>query len=147
LCKNFPVFPFLVILWSAAGFAGGNASAVHVLELQILSETDYILVVSPIKQNEDVTRGCKRFEVHGTYARLDGAPWPLFWTEKAYGGKKETHIAALQYLKTFVGSKKTVYFGYMGQGFGRIDPKNSCLVESRGLDIIGDSVFSYFRVV
>lgn len=136
----------LLVLMSSTSFAGGDDTAVHVLKLTLLSETDYVLVVSPVQKHDPVTLGCNRFEVHGTFGRLDGISWleaPFYRS----GLRKGDHIAALNYLKKYVGSKKTVMFGYMGEGFHPVDPKNYCIVESRALQLQDGVVLSYFHII
>lgn len=140
-----------LFFFSTPAFAGGNATQVHVLKLSLQSDTDYVLVVSPVKKNDSVTRGCSRFEVHGTYSFLEGdisarltGLRPLFSERHP---TKTDHVAALNYLQKFVGSKKTVWFGFMGEGFHTIVDKNPCVVESRALGLSGGHVLSFFHVV
>jgi hypothetical protein len=120
---------------------------VHVQKLDMLSDTDYVLVVLPVPDNSPYKAlgSCKRFEVHGTLERLESTHWFLWWVTGGAPTKKQ-HLAALAYLKKFEGSAKTVNFGFMGEGFKIIDLKNPCVVKSRGLLLFEpNSVVSFFH--
>ncbi|TAL27884.1 MAG: hypothetical protein EPN97_16105 [Alphaproteobacteria bacterium] len=144
-----------LILFSAPAFAGGSGQDVHVQKLTLLSDTDYILVVRPEPGKngyEDPYMGdCKQFEVHGTLQRLRGKYWLewFIWWKARGTPTKEQHLAALAYLKKFEGSAKTILFGWIGSGFEVIDPRNPCIVESRGLRLLEDpdGVFSFFNAI
>jgi hypothetical protein len=141
----FYTFLLLSLPFSTA-FAGGDDTTVHVLKVVLLSDTDYLMVVSPVEKNDSVTLGCHRFEVHGTFGRLDGIPILQAFSYRS-GLKKASHIAALRYLKKYEGSNKTVRFGYMGEGYRPLSPKNKCIVDSRALQLEDGAVLSYFHVV
>jgi hypothetical protein len=148
---------FALFLVSSPALAGGSWEPVHVQKLTMLSDTDYILVVLPVPDNNPYWKdpwlgNCQRFEVHGTLQRLEGTHWFTWWVT---GGAptKEQHLAALARIKKFEGSKSVLNFGWMGTGFNIIDPKNPCIVESRGLDLVIDggedgktaAIVSYFH--
>ncbi len=132
---------FLVLFFSLPAFAGGSYEPVHVQKLTMLSDTDYVLVAlptpDPSKYKDPFLGNCMRFEVHGSFQRLEGTHWFIWW--KASGAPtKEQHLAALAELKKYEGSKSVINFGWMGTGFNIIDPKNPCIVESRALEFVKD---------
>jgi hypothetical protein len=148
----------LFIIGTNPAYAGGSGEPVHVISLKMLSDTDYVLVVAPKMPNNDrYLDKCERFEVRGTYGFLDGDLFAritgvLLGFNNFYKTvlTKETHLAALMQLKKFVGSDRTVVFGWMGQGFRPLDKKNQCVVESRGLELVDSddvAVISYFHAM
>lgn len=61
-----------VLLFDGFAAAGGDWSPVRVETLTLLSDTDYVLVVSPVEQAySSFPKACGHFEVHGTFSRLD----------------------------------------------------------------------------
>jgi hypothetical protein len=132
-----------LILFSSAAFAGGSSTKVYVQKLTMLTDTDYILVVMPVTVRDgDYWGGCKQFEVHGTLRRLKS-----MGRSSGTPTKKE-HLAALALLRKFEGSAKSMRFGYIGVGFKVINPKNPCIVNSRGLRRqVDGTVLSFFYAV
>ena len=124
-----------VLLFDGFATAGGDWSPVRVETLTLLSNTDYVLVVSPVEQAySSFPKACAHFEVHGKFSRLDH----LHWFEPASSGggpTKKQHLAAIGYLREFVGSATTINLGEMGYGF-LPDPKNPCVAESRALELL-----------
>lgn len=152
-----PLFLTLLV-HSQPAAAGGDWVSVRVQKLTMLSETDYILVVLPTSKNVGVYKDlyfsdCKQLEVHGTLQRLyekSTLERLIWWKENGTPTKKQ-HLAALDYLKKYEGTKKDINFGWMGMGFQITGP---CSVESRGLSLLtggGDGkelgVFSYFNSI
>lgn len=137
---------FWLALFAAPSWAGGSQEQVFIQSFQAISETDYIMVVAPKLPNGDpYMKACKRFEVHGTYARLKGAG--LFYKRQV---EKSSHRAAMAYLTDAFAHKKPVNFGWMGAGFEPIDAKNPCIVKSRALNIYNDAepaVYSFFNAI
>jgi hypothetical protein len=126
-----------------SAFAGGSWERVRVLRLSRNTEVNYTLVVEPLPNDDMYFKGCRRFEVHGTLSRLEGE-WPIGRSSRP---SKKEHIAALRHLQSFEQMGKSVNFGWVGRGFRIIDPKQACIVESRGLQIMHGAVVSYFHIV
>lgn len=148
----------LVLFFPLPAAAGGSWVPVHVQKLTMLSDTEYVLVALPAPDpsgyKDSYLGDCKRFEVHGTLQRLKGKDLLslLIWWKANGTPTKEQHLTALAYLKKFEGSKSDINFGWMGSGFNIIDSQNPCIVESRGLAMLGGGadgnevgVFSYFN--
>ncbi len=144
-----------LVLFATPALAGADWVPVHVQKLTMLSDTDYVLAVSPEPDKsgyEDPWLGsCKRFVVHGSYKPLKGTRWFIWWDNGGAPTKKQ-HLTALAYLKKFAGSKIAINFGGMISGFNIITPKNPCIVASRALELVTDdsaphetAVVSYFN--
>ena len=135
-----------VLFFDGFATAGGDWSPVRVETLTLLSETDYVLVVSPVEQAYPTfPKACAHFEVHGTFSRLDHLYW--FLPASSGGGPtKKQHLAAIRYLRQFVGSDRTINLGAMGSGF-LPDPKNPCVAESRALELLEPPKSSAVAVV
>jgi hypothetical protein len=123
--------------------AGGSWEPVRVRKLSRTSDTSYVLVVAPLPNDDPYFKGCRLFEVHGSLRRLDGE-WPIV---RSNAPSKKDHTAALTYLQSFERTGKAVNFGWVGSGFGIINPRLPCIVESRGLQIIDGAVVSYFHEI
>jgi hypothetical protein len=136
------------LLSSADAYAGGTWDPVLIERISVLSDTDYVLVVLPTPTGFPfpVFGSCRRFEVHGSFSPLDGVPWFLSWFYEG-GPSREDHLAALRYLRKLAGSGKEINFGAMGYGFNPVNPKNPCVVESRGLQWLHGAVVSYYHEI
>jgi len=146
---------FLTV-FSTLAFAGGSWISVYVQKITMLSDTDYILVVEPVSEQEasqdPFFGGCGYFEVQGTFSRRSGQPW--FWTlypsvRKQNEQNRIKHLAALKKLQQLEETRTPLNFGWMGTGFNIIDEKNPCVVESRTLGLVEDggiiAIMSYFK--
>jgi len=135
-----------VLLFDGFATAGGDWSPVRVETLTLLSDTDYVLVVSPVEvAYSSFPKACAHFEVHGTFSRLDH----LHWFEPASSGggpTKKEHLAAIRYLREFVGSATIINLGEMGYGLS-VDSKNPCVAESRALELLEPPYSSAVAVV
>jgi hypothetical protein len=138
-----PIALCATALFASAAFAGGDWNPVHIDKITLISETKYILIVSPLRP---INGGCRRVEVHGSFTRLDGVPWVLSWFYKG-GPSKASHVAALLYLQKSERAGNTVNFGEMGYGLNPVNPKNICIEESRGLELWNGVVLSYYHNV
>ena len=138
--------------FAAQAIAGGSSDSVRVLGLSIFGDTNYVLIVAPVRDAKserlpDPYFGeCERFEVHGTFSRLKGA-WP--WTTTLL--TRQTHIDALAYLSDAQRNGNVVELGWIGNGFVAVETSNPCVVRSRGLRLFEDhgktAVMSFHDVV
>jgi len=132
--------------------AGGSDVQVKVVSFVTRSDTDYMLVVTPVEPSQpelypDPYMGhCHRFTVIGTYAWLAGIhlTQPPMVTRGA-------HLDALKYLRTAADSHATIHLGWMGTGFLAPNPAEPCVVKSRALvlftDEHGKAVISFYHAI
>jgi hypothetical protein len=146
-----PLLVFLIFIsFPLSSYAGGSYGLAKVQSLKMLSETDYILVIAPII-NDDRYKDpnwdeCTKFEVHGIYGWFDEGWRSYFQSRKPRFVSRENHLLALERLKQNVGKNKPVKFGSMISGFNIIDKKNPCVVESRALELDEEgAIYSYYR--
>lgn len=130
---------FLVLAGSA--YAGGSSEAVLVDSLSV-DGSNYVLVVLPqrdqsSKYQDPYMGGCESFTVHGSY---DTFRWIIH-----NGPDKQSHMSALSKLKEALANKSEVQFGWLGQGFKRVEADSPCLVESKGLELKGEAIYSRYK--
>src|SRR5512145_2708153 len=89
----------LIAIAASWAMAGGSFEQVRVKDLRVDGETEYELVVVPIKSTradgykDPYLGSCETFTVRGTYARFYSAfRFPEFVT-------RDAHLAALSHLK------------------------------------------------
>src|SRR5262249_53298591 len=103
----------LVAPWANAG---GSFESVRITSLHIVSETDYVLVVTPNPKTDpqwykDPFMGfCATFTVQGSYSRVYPGYFPRFITRQA-------HVDALAHLRRAYDENRSVNLGWMGTGF------------------------------
>lgn len=71
---------FLAVLFALfspshfSAFAGGSYDEVQINSIKMLSETDYVLIVTPMEESSvSYMKHCLVFEVHGGYHRPKGS--------------------------------------------------------------------------
>ena len=128
-----------LIVAALPAVAGGSWERVHIDEIAI-NGVDYTLVVSRVASAsiDPYFRGCKRFEVHGTYRWLKGT---IFHQEA--GLSRDDHVRALEFLRQASETKQQVDFGWIGVGFVPIEPAKPCVVRSRALQLFQDEQGSH----
>jgi hypothetical protein len=116
-----------------AAWAGGSFESVLIKNFVISNEVEYQLSVSQVaatnpKPPTDPYLGqCSILTVHGTYAALYSIlKFPQDVTRAG-------HVSALAHLRASFQGGKAVNFGWLGNGFAPLDPKNPCVVRSRAL--------------
>jgi hypothetical protein len=139
---------FLVVwAWPYLTFAGGSADPVEIEDLNMLSATDYVLVVRPYPTGNSysVFGACSRVEIQGTYSVFHS------WLHYPKSVTRKGHETALAFLRGVFKQKARIMLGEMGSGFERYDPKNPCVVKSRALELYEEngifSVYSYYHGV
>ena len=127
---------FLMVLFvPCVAWAGGSFEPVWIESFISRNEIDYELVVSPASDPKsrrwvDPYLGrCTTFTVHGTYASVNN--FPSFVTRLG-------HLSALVYLRSSFQEGRTINFGWLGNGFMPVDPKQPCVVRSRALHLWQD---------
>jgi hypothetical protein len=130
--------------------AGGSYEPVEIKSIRIANETDYELVVAPLKRPSsagylDPYMGqCPLFTVQGTYSRLHSIQFPSFVT-------RDAHLAALAHLSEAHANGRIVNLGWMGGGFVPMQAGTPCVVRSRALHLFTErevtSVVSYHDAI
>jgi hypothetical protein len=97
----------------------------------------YTLVVYPARTNPpDPFMGtCERFEVRGLWGSLRGSKG-----NDEPGLTKSGHIEAMEFLSEAFVAGQMVDFGWVGSGFVRVDSDKPCVVKSRALQLVKDSL-------
>jgi hypothetical protein len=135
----------LMMFFSFPSYAGGSGEFVKVKSLKQITETQYELEVSPVKSSASENHpdpyigACETFTVRGDFSWFYSA---FFFPEDVTKG---AHLASLKLLKQVQESGETINFGWMGQGFSRVDPNDPCVVRSRALQLDDNIVTSFYK--
>lgn len=134
-----PLVIYVLIVTSYAIHAGGSATLVELLAFS-QSESEYTLVVKPLRKVEIYFGECEAFVVRGSYS----PPWFYIFSE--FFPSRAKYNESIAFLAK---RPKEFHFGWMGNGFAVMDEKEPCVVASRALELdTRDSdtfVISYFR--
>lgn len=106
-------------------------SKVKLISFQKLSETEYVLVVEPLREGYWAMKGCAKFEVRGNYTYKNRPVTP------------EGHAEALSFLESLVKENKNFGLGSFGGGFKRVNSAERCVVKSKGLIKDGNNIYSF----
>ncbi len=120
----------LLTLISFSCISGGSHEKAKITQFSQVNETDFILLLTPHEKEFFSELGfykgkCDSFIVIGKFESQG-------LLASGYIPDKKTHVAAVKYLAN---SKGVINFGFIGQGFKKIDSKNNCVVESRALKL------------
>jgi len=90
-----------------------------------------------------IISSCKKFKVKLIYSHVPWYSWLPF--VKSSHPTYEENNKAIQFIENAYKNKKTINFGYMGDGLIQIDKK--CIFKSRGLYLNNDTVLSLYNPV
>ena len=131
------------VVWESAR-AGGSYEPVYINRISVPNDVEYELVVTPLNWRprdgylDPYMGNCPTFTVHGTYSR--NARLPSFVT-------RESHVAAVAYLRQAHAAHRTVNLGWMGGGFAPVDSGVPCTFRSKALHMYNEqdveAVISY----